>query len=421
MASVKPFLAPLQPSSLQLVSRTGTPTAPLLPRRSQLHFPLLPSPRSIPSSPAFSSPKKAVEAPPEPMPWVWSCHKCHTRYPLGATRRCLHDGHYFCGGITVNKITGKTKKHRACASEFDFISWDRYGKWKRRVAKVQPLDEPAQHCEHKCDFPSACHWKSQNTPKKTANFDFVDPKSLGAKPAVNSTASGKEYIPTSKKTGLYIEKIVKAAEKRTSQLTTLLSTIEEERNFTSMPGYVPPSTNAPPKLPELPSLQGLGLSFPVMDFSMFKKQLDDHHNPLREVKTKDATPEQSPPESSASVSTAEDDDGDGVHMTNWLLNHPPPYSPPISPTSKTDLDDIPFDFSIDPTHAGHGPDASLADNGDDEDESPISPRRNAWDWTAGDIGIALGSPTKPAYEEIWEEPMKDETEKGLGERLGSFG
>ena len=26
------------------------------------------------------------------------------------------------------------------------------------------------------------------------------------------------------------------------------------------------------------------------------------------------------------------------------------------------------------------------------DESPISPRRTAWEWTAGDIGIALSSP-----------------------------
>jgi len=299
-------------------------------------------------------------------------------------------------------VTGETKKHRACASEFDYVSWEEYGKWKRQVVKDRSKEDSNQHCEHKCDFPSACHWKSRNTPKKSANFDFLDPKSIGMEPAVATSRSEKSSMPTLKKTGSYIDKIVKAAEKRTTQLTTLLSTIEEERNFTTIPGYIPSPTSAPPKLPELPSLNGLCLNFPVMDFSMFKKNPDDSASSSKEIETDDAPAEESLPDLSASVTTTEDDD---VRMIDWLSDEP------ISPTSTIDLGDNVFNLSIDPDH---GPEASL----EEDDDSPVSPRRNAWDWTAGIIGIALGSPTKPVWEEIWDDPMEEETEREWERELG---
>lgn len=200
-------------------------------------------------------------------------------------------------------------------------------------------------------------------------------------------------MPSLKKTGVYIDKLVRAAEKRTNQLTTLLSTIEEERNFTSMPGYIASPTGKPPKLPELPQMNGLGLNFPVMDFSSFKKPLNEHHDSTGQTETDTTPPEVPTPELSVIINTTEDDD---VDMTDWL-SEDTTSSPLVSPTSKLDPYAVPFDFGIEP---GHGPQASLV-----KDLSPVSPRRNAWDWTAGDIGIALGSPTKPIFEDSWDEPM----------------
>ncbi|KAL6714675.1 hypothetical protein ACLMJK_008100 [Lecanora helva] len=414
-----PPVAPLQPSSLRTFSGLLSPKGPLSPRRSSLHSPPLPSPRSMPVSPASQRLTKTIEAPPEPMSWVWSCHKCHTRYPLGATRRCLHDGHYFCGGITVDPYTGKTKKHKSCASEFDYISWHKYGKWQRRLSQNESVTQSARHCERKCEFPSACHWKPKHTPKNPVTFAFLDEKSLDAEALNASTHSDKSNTPALKKTGLYIDKIVKAAEKRTSQLTTLLSTIDDEKNFSSTPGYIPSPISSLSKLPELPSLNGLGLSFPVMDFSNLTSYLDSpRSHPREKGKESEETPSaDSPPELSTSATTAEgedNDDDDNVNMTDWLSDDA------ISPRFKPDTNNIPF--SIEP---GHGPQASLADEEEgDLDDSPVSPRRNAWDWTAGDIGVALGSPTKPIYEETWDDPMEDEMERewerelGLSERAG---
>ncbi len=377
-----------KPSGLRVLSGPVSPASPLSPLPSQLHFPLLPSARSnssIPSTPTFGGISDEVEVPPKAMPWIWSCHKCHTRYPLGAIRRCLNDGHLFCGGTTVDKVTGKVKRHRACASEFDYIGWEDFGSWKRRVAQPKPANRSHKNCEHQCDFPSACHWNARHAPKESANFGFLDPKCLGTE----SNASPTPEKSTLKKTSsVFIDRLVKAAEKRTTQLTTLLSISEEEKNFASMPEYI----EASPKLPDLPLANGLELSFPVMDFSSFKEHkehLDDHHLSPRDVESDPTPSENLPPDLSSSVSSSDDED---VDMTDWL-SEDSPSSPLRSPTSAPHSEFISFNFNIDTSHS---PQASA------EATSPVSPRRNAWDFTAGDIGIALGSPTKPAYGEMWD-------------------
>ena len=278
------------------------------------------------------------------------------------------------------------------------------------MAKVQSKNDLNQHCEYNCDFPSACHWKSRNTAKMDANFEFFDPKSLGTEPAVTASEPAKNSMPTLKKTSLYIDGIVKAAEKHTTQLTTLLSTIDEEKNFSSLASNSSSPTNAPPKLPELSSLNGLGLSFPSMDFPLFAQTSDDGP---KDIELSDATPDTITPDLSVSVMTAEVED---IDMTDWLSDDPSTSSPPISPTSTIGLGNVNSNLNLDP---GHGPQASLADDEDEDNDSPVSPpRRNAWDWTAGDIGIALGSPTKPVWEEIWDEPMEDETEREWEKELG---
>ena len=278
----------------------------------------------------------------------------------------------------MNKFTGKTKKHRACASEFDYISWEKYGKWRNHAAKIQHPPHRPQHCEQDCDFPSECHWKTPKTPKKSVNFGFLDVDRIGTESATVEPSTQDSNMRTLKKTGSYIDKIVKAAEKRTSQLTTLLSTIEEERNLTSAEGYVPTPKSSPPKLPEMPSLSGLGLSFPVMDFSNFMKYLDgDASESVEEAES----PASSTTTLSTIPSTTSSSNPDSP-MTDWM---PSPVSPPISLMSPNP-NPLPLDFK-------HSSDASPIDD-DEIVVSPLSPRRKAWEWTAGDIGVALTTSDK---------------------------
>ncbi len=280
------------------------------------------------------------------------------------------------------------KRHRACASEFDYIGWEGFGSWKRHASQHKPANKSHRNCEKQCDFPSACHWNATHNPKKNADFGFLDPKFLGTE---SSSLPALEKS-TLKKTGsVFIGRLVKAAEKRTTQLTTLLSTIEEEKNVASMPEYI----EAPPKLPELPAVDDLKLTLPVMSFSSFKEPLDDHHSLPKDYESDSIPSENSPPELSSSVSSSDDEDAD---MTDWISEDSP--SPPSrSPTSAPHPEFFSFNFNVDPNH---GPQASA------EATSPVSPRRNAWDFTAGDIGIALGSPTKSAYEGRWDEPREME-------------
>ena len=394
MGVYKPLYAPLEPSCLRILSSPLSPASPLTPTHIQLHYPNLPSPRSTISGASTSSIK--IVAPPT-MPWIWSCHKCHTRYALGTTRRCLHDGHYFCGGTTVDKISGKTKRHRACASEFDYVGWEHFNNWKREEKHMQ--NPNLKHCETQCDFPSACHWKTRHTPKKDANFSFLDPNCLGTEePQPKSSNNTSSSVPerTLSSVPKLLNRFVKAAEKRTSQLTTLLSTLEEESNFASTPGYLPPPTsNSIPQKP--PKLNPLALHIPVLDFSL---------------KTC------SPPSPTPSLSTlpeavnAEDEDEDtDVDMTDWIAKddiESPPTSPTLPiPPPKAHLRihpqapaNVPFDFSIDTTEVTE----ALG-----EDESPISPRRTAWEWTAGDIGIALSPPLRT---DSWTESKEDTDSEG---------
>ncbi|KAK0515073.1 hypothetical protein JMJ35_002452 [Cladonia borealis] len=400
MGVSKPLYAPLEPSCLRILSSPLSPASPLTPTPIQLHYPNLPSPRSMISGASGSSIK--IVAPPT-MPWLWSCHKCHTRYALGATRRCLHDGHYFCGGTTVDKKIGKTRRHRACASEFDYIGWEHFNNWKRESKNLQ--NPNLKHCETQCDFPSACHWKTRHTPKKEANFSFLDPECLGTeepqpKSFTNTSSSTPER--TLSTVPKLLKSFVKAAEKRTTQLTTLLSTLEEESNFASTPGYLPSTTSTstaqkPPTLNPL-TLNPLSLHIPVLDFSLNPSSPPSPTRPTETI-------------------TAEDDadEDPDVDMTDWIVKDDidsPPTSPTLpTPPPKSTLrlhpqspkNNVPFDFSMDTT--------TKIPEVPGDDESPISPRRTAWEWTAGDIGIALSSPVV-RYESL--EDVDSEGEEGEG-------
>jgi hypothetical protein len=120
----------------------------------------------FPRSPLPPQMKATVPSPPDlPLPWVWQCHLCRNRYPLGVTRRCLYDGHYYCSGETNVKNLKKKKKGQACSSEFDYEGWDDYGEWKRKALRMIDNTKVPKRCE-KCDFPSMCRTPVDQYPVK---------------------------------------------------------------------------------------------------------------------------------------------------------------------------------------------------------------------------------------------------------------
>ena len=133
------------------------------------------------------------QPPAKPLPWLWRCHRCARIFPIGATRRCLEDGHFFCPGqesaqfspVAKSFAKGSQNAHRkrrsragiACASEFDYAGWKAYGEWRRGVNRAtqvsgedfdpMELDEamPKKHnCGQECDYPSECRWGRQVSP-----------------------------------------------------------------------------------------------------------------------------------------------------------------------------------------------------------------------------------------------------------------
>jgi hypothetical protein len=112
-----------------------------------------------------------------PLLWLWTCHVCKRTYPLGATRRCLEDGHFFCAGISEIKRPRRGsqaaaaaatsapmfRRHTPCSSEFDYAGWKTWGEWRRgkldMAALTQRVERGRSHgggCADYCDFPSQC-------------------------------------------------------------------------------------------------------------------------------------------------------------------------------------------------------------------------------------------------------------------------
>ncbi|KAI9708477.1 MAG: hypothetical protein M1820_003938 [Bogoriella megaspora] len=168
--------APFQPSKLSIPPSPFSPLSPLTP------------PPRVSQQPYEHLQRKAIgdqSPPPNPLRWLWKCHMCNQNYPLGVTRRCLEDGHFFCSGTTTVKTrrsTGKRyKRHKACSSEFDYAGWKKWSNWRREQtgytvtynicsAPDSPVSmtslratRPKKDCFHRCDYPSECRWGPEST------------------------------------------------------------------------------------------------------------------------------------------------------------------------------------------------------------------------------------------------------------------
>ena len=106
--------------------------------------------------------KKTAPPPPsDPLAWVWQCHLCRSRWPLGVTRRCLIDGHFYCSGDAQPNVKRK-KRGQSCSSEFDYVGWKDWGTWRRRALKTMSNPRMPTGCE-RCEYPSQCRYGAEET------------------------------------------------------------------------------------------------------------------------------------------------------------------------------------------------------------------------------------------------------------------
>jgi hypothetical protein len=136
---------------------------------------------SAPLIPKAIVPKKRTPSPPpsDPLAWVWQCHLCRSRWPIGVTRRCLVDGHFYCSGDTSQPNMKKKKKGQSCSSEFDYVGWKEWGAWKRNALKTLSNARIPRGCE-RCEFPSQCRYGPEE-------------KSLTSDQASSEPMTGIEY------------------------------------------------------------------------------------------------------------------------------------------------------------------------------------------------------------------------------------
>lgn len=159
-------VSPSTPSEASTESQESLRLDTNRPRKSQL---VLPSP------------------PNKPLNWVWQCHICRSRYPLSVTRRCLNDGHYYCSGQTntTQRNSKRRKANRSCTSEFDYVGWQEWEKWRRKCmvlkAYVADKDEgPTIHGCEGCSFPSQCRYESRPAHERLPFDRYINAKDLKA-------------------------------------------------------------------------------------------------------------------------------------------------------------------------------------------------------------------------------------------------
>ena len=372
MGRIRPSVVPIKPSGLRGLSGPTSPASPTSPR-TPLYLPNVPNPLVKPTSGYNLGNRIAFELPSMPMPWIWSCHRCHTRYLLGTTRRCLQDGHYFCGGTTVDQISGKVKKHKACMSEFDYTGWEDFGRWKKTVTgQIAKFD--AKNCEDECGFPSSCRWKEQYVVQKTGTA-HTDPVCVEDEPEASSI---KSRVAVPQASGDCMDKIGRTAGERTLQ-------VARENSSRSAEG----DQNVSPVLETTPNMNGLGLHSSTMDLSSYKNgaisSREAVENPQIELWTS-KTPRMSV---RADIVRVHD-----VDMTGWIIEDASEIRS-ISHCAHPEATTVPFDFRFEQ-------DKGFATRLDDDDDDDVvddnwvtSMKGSALNWTVGGIGVALSPPDLP--------------------------
>ena len=364
----------------------------------------------------------------------------------GATRRCLHDGHYLCSGTReVSRRSGRLKNAKSCSSEFDYAGWRAYSKWRKQINRKKPRNcgETTDHCI----FPSECRWSPESRaerlredcavselgevgptptfdsilglslngvpveyPEPTVSFtlrsDHPDPlssaptppeilspseiKGSKSEPIISKDADAVSPAPDrSARTNL--QKLEKLITRRSAKLPISLSPIEEEGGQ-----YKSSIHNTHYKLNQ-----------PTLPFSTYPDKLLDGS----QERVKQPT-------------WSNDQLSDKINLEPLVVKDTYMKGDRLDESFQTMADsDGGFDklFEAGETlHSNHQKSSSEFDeasgnalfdfNLQQDDEPVISPRRNAWDWTpgdcqVGDIGIALSSPLIVDEEGRWLDKM----------------
>ncbi|MCJ1419599.1 hypothetical protein MMC32_005954 [Xylographa parallela] len=317
------------------------------------------------------SPLPQLSWPPPPLPpvWTWSCHHCSEHYPLGATRRCLQDGHYFCSGSTIDR-RGYVRKHKACGSVFDYIGWKTWGDWRRDIASRKRrrgpriLRKEGCGCGTECDFPSQCRWKPRLSTARLAAVTSIAEEDLSPTSPASPTWPDDPDSPKSP----------------TSPASPPLSPRENLERVLQSVQRRKSASHSPIKHDG--SSVSSAYDLPVLSFSDFKAQMDYAHSAFAE--------------NSASSPDIEDGDGD-TEMVDAEQERPRGGSSNEPVILDDNFDDMADSIEQLDTVDGLKPFRDLGTVDGREivmevlHDAPVSPRRNAWDWSVGGLGPHMGS------------------------------
>jgi len=160
--------------------------------------------------------------PAKPLAWIWQCHLCKIRYPLSVTRRCLHDGHFYCSGETDRPNLKRKKRGQSCSSEFDYIGWREWGEWRRKflgnLQNERKANLSTKGCQ-KCEFPSQCRYASNHTSSETTGKAVKE----------NEPASTSPEAESVDLTSLPVEKKIKALSQEHVTFDSILASVTTEK------------------------------------------------------------------------------------------------------------------------------------------------------------------------------------------------
>jgi hypothetical protein len=135
------------------------------------------------------------------------------------------------------------KKHRACASEFDYAAWKALGEWRRDcLVSPTPSSKYSTDCWRNCDFPSECRWGDKVSQKVEHDSPTI-PESLSlpvelpadeVKPEQPSATTFYAFLEAINHPSVTIQSLLSAAGKKNSTKTSKsplgLQTVFEEEN-----------------------------------------------------------------------------------------------------------------------------------------------------------------------------------------------
>ncbi|MCJ1282491.1 hypothetical protein MMC26_001814 [Xylographa opegraphella] len=363
----QPSYIPRHPSPLHISCSPSSPLSPLSP----LSPFVLPAPRPVTLPLVSPLPQLSRPPPPPPPAWTWTCHHCSENYPLGATRRCLQDGHYFCSGSTIDQ-RGNVRKHKACGSVFDYIGWKAWGDWRRETATRKRRRGPKILREHRCgcgtecDFPSQCRWKPRLSTARLAAVTCIAEEDLS--PTSPASLSFAEEADSPKSPTSPTSPPLSPRE----NLLRVLHSVQRRKSASHSPIKHDGSSLSP------------AFDMPVLSFADFKAQMDNSRSAF-------AGP------SPSSWDTEHDDDRD-METAQPEKARGGPASSGGAVIRHDDFDDVADSIEELDAIDGLKPFRDLSTlEGHDEivvdvlPDAPGSPRRNAWDWSVGGLGPNMGS------------------------------